>query len=128
LSPQGDELSPSGSWCICAPALPDVLTFMKELSDNQKATILYDTLPNYYIKRIKEANTEPIEINLKKLFQFALNIEDAVINPGNYYEANLGIAKIREPKPQFLGSRARLLQRRHGGGTSHRAPDKKYRA
>jgi hypothetical protein len=26
LSPQGDELSPSGSWGICAPALPEVLT------------------------------------------------------------------------------------------------------
>jgi hypothetical protein len=27
LSPEGDELSPSGSWGICAPALPEVLTF-----------------------------------------------------------------------------------------------------
>jgi hypothetical protein len=37
---------------------------MKELSDNQKATILYDALPNYYINKMKEANTEPIEMNL----------------------------------------------------------------
>jgi hypothetical protein len=26
---------------------------LKELSDRQKATILYDALPNYYIKKIK---------------------------------------------------------------------------
>jgi hypothetical protein len=26
LSPQGDELSPGGSWDICAPALPEGLT------------------------------------------------------------------------------------------------------
>jgi hypothetical protein len=41
---------------------------LKELSDNQKATILYDALPNYYIKKMKEANTEPIEMNLKGIF------------------------------------------------------------
>jgi hypothetical protein len=26
LSPQGDELSPRGSWGICVPVLPDGLT------------------------------------------------------------------------------------------------------
>jgi hypothetical protein len=41
---------------------------LKELSDSQKATILYDALPNYYIKKMKEANTEPIKMNLKELF------------------------------------------------------------
>jgi hypothetical protein len=61
---------------------------LKELSDNQKATILYDPLPNYYIKKMKEANTEPIEMNLEELLQFALNIEDAVINPGKDSEGN----------------------------------------
>jgi hypothetical protein len=50
---------------------------LKELSDNQKATIFYEALPNYYIKKMKEGNTEPIEVNLKELFQFALNIEEA---------------------------------------------------
>jgi hypothetical protein len=30
---------------------------LKELSDSQKATILYNALPNYYIKKMKEANT-----------------------------------------------------------------------
>jgi hypothetical protein len=50
---------------------------LNELSDNQKATILYNALPDYYIKKMKEANTEPIEMNLEELFQFALNIEEA---------------------------------------------------
>jgi hypothetical protein len=61
---------------------------LKELSDNKKATILYDALPNYYIKKMKEANTEPIEMNLEEFFQFALNIEEASINPGKDYEGN----------------------------------------
>jgi hypothetical protein len=61
---------------------------LKELSDSQKATILYDALPNYYIKKMKEANTEPIEMNLEELFQFAHNIEEASINPGKDSEGN----------------------------------------
>jgi hypothetical protein len=61
---------------------------LKDLSDNKKATILYDALPNYYIKKIKEANTQPIEMNLEELFQFALNIEEAAINPGKDSEGN----------------------------------------
>jgi hypothetical protein len=61
---------------------------MKELSDNKKGTIMYDPLPNYYIKEIKDATTEPIEMNIEELFQFALNIEEAVINPGKDSEGN----------------------------------------
>jgi hypothetical protein len=61
---------------------------LKELSDHQKATILYDAFPNYYIKKMKEANTESIEISLDDLFQFALNIEEAAINPGKDSEGN----------------------------------------
>jgi hypothetical protein len=60
---------------------------LKELSDNQKATILYDALPNYYKKKMKEAYTEPIEMNLDELFQFALNIKEA-INPEKDSEGN----------------------------------------
>jgi hypothetical protein len=59
---------------------------LKELSDNQRATILYYALPNYYIKNMKEANTEPIEMNLEELFQFALNIENSEGNPRNSKE------------------------------------------
>jgi hypothetical protein len=47
----------------------------KELSDRHKVTILYDALPHYYIKKMKEANTQPIEMSLNEIFQFALNIE-----------------------------------------------------
>jgi hypothetical protein len=61
---------------------------LKELSDSQKSTILYDALPNYNIKKMKEANTDPIEMNLEELFQFALNIEEASINPGKDAEGN----------------------------------------
>jgi hypothetical protein len=55
---------------------------LKELSDRYKTTILYDALPYYYINKMKEDNTEPIEMSLKDLFQFALNIVEANINPG----------------------------------------------
>jgi hypothetical protein len=37
---------------------------------------------------MKEANTEPIEVNLEELFQFSLNIEEPSINPGKYYKGN----------------------------------------
>jgi hypothetical protein len=37
---------------------------------------------------MKEANTEPIEMSLEDLFQFALNIEEAAINPGKDAEGN----------------------------------------
>jgi hypothetical protein len=37
---------------------------------------------------MKEANTEPIEMNLEELFQFAFNIEEASINPGKDAEGN----------------------------------------
>jgi hypothetical protein len=36
---------------------------LKELSNSHKSTILYDALPSYYIKKMKEANTEPIEMS-----------------------------------------------------------------
>jgi hypothetical protein len=48
---------------------------LKELSDQQKATFLYDALPHNYIKKMEEANAEPIEMSLDDLFQFSLNIE-----------------------------------------------------
>jgi hypothetical protein len=85
------------------PMKGEVLT---EISDCKKANILYyDALPNYYIKKMKNAKTAPIEISLEDLFQFALNIEEAVINPGKDSGAILGIAKSRKPKPQLLRSR-----------------------
>jgi hypothetical protein len=61
---------------------------LKELSDRQKSTFLYYALPHYYIKKIKEANTEPIKMSLEDFFQFALNIMEAAINPGKDSEGN----------------------------------------
>jgi hypothetical protein len=71
---------------------------LKEISDNKKATILYDALPTYYIKKMKEANTESIEMNLEELFQFALNIEEAAINPGKDSEGNPRNSKEQRTK------------------------------
>jgi hypothetical protein len=78
---------------------------LKELSDRQKNTILYDALPHYYIKKMKEANTEPIKMSLEDLFQVALNIEEAAINPGKDYEGNPRNSKEHKTETQFLGSR-----------------------
>jgi hypothetical protein len=71
----------------------------KELSDSQKATILYDALPNYIIKKMKEANTEPIEMNLKEILQFALNIEERILR------AILETVRNRKRKIPFLEKR-----------------------
>jgi hypothetical protein len=81
-----DRLDILSTYLPLFPPIKDEV--LKELSDNQKATILYDALQNYYIKKIKEANTEPIKMNIEKLFQFALNIEEAAINPGKDSEGN----------------------------------------
>jgi hypothetical protein len=54
---------------------------------------------------MKEASTEPIEMSLEDLFQFALNIEEAEINPGKDAEGNPWNSKEKKPKPQFLRSR-----------------------
>jgi hypothetical protein len=52
------------------PSPPMKVEVIKDLSDRQKATILFVALPYYYIKEMKEANTEPIELSLEDLFQF----------------------------------------------------------
>jgi hypothetical protein len=52
---------------------------LKELSDIKKSTIVYDELSQYYIKKMKEANTAPIEMSLEDLFQ-----SEADINPGKH--------------------------------------------
>jgi hypothetical protein len=61
---------------------------LKELSDRQKANILYDALPRNYIKKMKKAKTEPIKMSLEHLFQVAINIEESDINPGKETEGN----------------------------------------
>jgi hypothetical protein len=84
---------------------------LKELSDNQKATILYDAIPNYYIKKMKEANTEPIKMNLEELFQLALNIEEASINPGRILRAILEIVRKQKLIPLFLESKGGVREK-----------------
>jgi hypothetical protein len=63
------------------------------LTDIQKSTILYDVLPLYYIKKTKEANTEPFKIPINALFQFSLNIEEASVDPGKDSEGNARSSK-----------------------------------
>jgi hypothetical protein len=76
------------------PLFPPVRnTTMSELTDIQKEEIHYDALPHYYIKKMKEANTEPIKMLLEALFQFALNIEKTVANPGKDFEVNAKCSK-----------------------------------
>jgi hypothetical protein len=57
---------------ICPPMKGEIL---KELSNQQKDNIFYDALQHYYMKKMKEAYTEPIKMSLEDLFQLALNIE-----------------------------------------------------
>jgi hypothetical protein len=55
---------------------------------------------------MKEANTEPIEMSLEVLFQFALNIEEAAINPGTYSEGDahsIKYTKFKTTIPRKLG-------------------------
>jgi hypothetical protein len=101
---------------LFSPMKGEVLT---ELSDNKRATILYDALPNYYIKNMKEANNEPIDINLEELFQFALNIKEASINPGKDYAGK---------PPNSKGKKTdTIIPREQGGkGKSHKKNRGKY--
>jgi hypothetical protein len=91
---------------------------LKELSDIQKATILYDALPHYYIKKMKEANTEPIEMSLQDLFQFALNIEEAAINLGKDAEGNPRNSKEHKTKTSIPRKQGGKGHKKSGGKTS----------
>jgi hypothetical protein len=87
---------------------------LKELSDRQKSTILYDALPVYYIEKMKEANTEPIKMSLEDLFQFALNIEEAAINPEKDSEGNTRNSKEQKtdtPIPQKQGVKVKIIKK-----------------
>jgi hypothetical protein len=56
---------------------------MSELTDHEKQATFYDALPHYYIKKMKEVNKILVEMPLEELLSYALNIEEAVVNPGN---------------------------------------------
>jgi hypothetical protein len=66
--------------------------------------------------KMKEANTEPIDMSLEELFQFALNIEEAEINPGKILRAILAISKSREPKPDSSEAGGKGKNHKKSGG------------
>jgi hypothetical protein len=92
---------------------------LKELSDRQKDTVLYNTLPHYYIKKMKESNTEPIKMFLEDLFQFAIHIEEASIDPGEDAEGNPRNNKGQKTKTS--------IPRKRGGGGGKGKSHKKSR-
>jgi hypothetical protein len=97
-----------------------------ELSDRQKATILYDALPHYYIKKMKEANREPIKMSLKDLFKFALNIEEAAINPDKDAEGiprNSKESKTETSTPPKLGIKGKKQKKVGGKSTILKSQD-----
>jgi hypothetical protein len=98
---------------------PMKVKLLKELSDSQKATILYDTLPNYYITKMKEAKTEPIEMNLKELFQFAVNIEEASTNPGKDDEGNPQNSKETKMDSKETKMETTIPRKQGGQGKNH---------
>jgi hypothetical protein len=66
---------------------------------------------------MKEANTEPIEMFLEDLFQFALNIKEAAINPGKDSEGNPRNSKEQKTEtsiPRNQGGRDRN-HKKNGG-------------
>jgi hypothetical protein len=72
---------------------------LKELSDNQKANIVYDALTNYYIKKMKETNTEPIEMNNRRCFNLLSTLRKLLLTLERILREILGNAKSRERKP-----------------------------
>jgi hypothetical protein len=61
---------------------------MAELTQQDKQAILYDALPHYYIKKIKEVNKTPFEMPLEEILSYALNIEETAVNPRHNDEVN----------------------------------------
>jgi hypothetical protein len=62
---------------------------------------------------MKEAKTEPIEMSLDDLFQFALNIEEAAINPGKDAEGNPSTSKEHKTKtsiPRKQGLKVKAIR------------------
>jgi hypothetical protein len=75
---------------------------------------LYDALPHYYIKKMKEANTDPIEMSLEDLFQFALNKEESAINLGKDAEGNPRNSKEQKTEtsiPRNQGVKVKAIRR-----------------
>jgi hypothetical protein len=69
---------------------------MSKLADGEEAAIRCDTLPHYYMKKMKEANQTPLEIPLEEMLDFALNIEEAAVNPGTDAEVNSNYSNFKK--------------------------------
>jgi hypothetical protein len=89
LSPQGDELSPRGSWGICVPVLPEGLTFMTY------GNITAVDLENNF-ERMRRAwdPQQPVESFFKKNQYCADYSEAGGVLIGRPQHINLGYAKI----------------------------------
>jgi hypothetical protein len=69
---------------------------------------------------MKEPNTEPNEMSLEDLFQFALNIEEAAISHGKDAEGNPLNSKEQKTEtsiPQMQGGKFKI-QKKSGGKSS----------
>jgi hypothetical protein len=55
---------------------------MEELTNHENQAILYDALQNYYLMKMKDVDTIPLEMPLEALRSYALTIKEAAINPG----------------------------------------------
>jgi hypothetical protein len=68
LSPQGDELSPSGSWGICAPALPEVLTLATATAADRGVLTILTEANARLAKQLEDNSNElrELKILLKK--------------------------------------------------------------
>jgi hypothetical protein len=53
-----------------------------EMVDRNNHAVLYDALPPRYIRKMKEANQQPLPMNYTALRKYAINIETTAVNPG----------------------------------------------
>jgi hypothetical protein len=69
---------------------------------------------------MKETNTDPIEMSLKDLFKFALNIEEAATNHGKYAEGNPLNSKEHKTKDSIPGKQGGKgkIHKKSGGKSS----------
>jgi hypothetical protein len=71
---------------------------------------------------MKEVNTETIDMTLEELFQFALNIEEAAVNPGKDSEGNARSSKETKIETTIPwkqgGGKGKGNQKRSGGNSS----------
>jgi hypothetical protein len=67
--PQGGESSPRGGWGICAPALPEVLTYLDMLNDNMVgyANVLSREMLDHLFETYGNITAVDLEINFEHM-------------------------------------------------------------